>query len=117
MNFILDNYLSNEPISYLYNNWNENKIKRFLDECKNILTPLQYKKCSDSDNYSDFADIGKKLNKYLSDYWKIEIMKCGTSISNYGKLYFKEAYKFDKRNNPKLNPDGSNFFDYAEKIL
>jgi hypothetical protein len=102
--------------------WGIIKRKRFLNECKKLLTSLQYKNCIKYNDYTDFKDFGdfavagKKLNKFLSDYWKQEIIKCGISVSQLGKIEFKEAWKFDKNLNPKLKLDGSNFFSLAERI-
>ena len=102
---------------YGLSKWGEKKSQRYLDLCKDFLTPLQYKKCILYDDYGDFAVAGKKLNKYLDDYWKDEIIKLGVPIANNGNLKFNNVWKFDKLNCPKLIKSGSNFFEFAEKVL
>ena len=100
-----------------YEKWDANKIRRFLSTCQSILTPLQYKKCLRYDDYADFAVAGKKMNKFLDDYWKREIIELGTPVGNQGRLTFSKAWKIDKENALRLKKDASNFFDLAVKIL
>ena len=96
---------------------NTYKIKCFLHNCQSILTPLQYKKCLKYDDYADFAVAGKKLNKFLDNQWKKEIIELGTPVGNQGKLTFSKVWKIDKENALRLKKDASNFFDLAVKIL
>ena len=64
-----------DAIRNFYEKWDTYKIQCFLHICKNILTPIQYKKCTKYNDYADFAVAGKKLNKFLDDYWKKNIIE------------------------------------------
>lgn len=110
-------YAEKDAIKNFYEKWDTYKIKCFLHNCQSILTPLQYKKCLKYDDYADFAVAGKKLNKFLDNQWKKEIIELGTPVGNQGKLTFSKAWKIDKENALRLKKDASNFFDLAVKIL
>jgi hypothetical protein len=112
-----DGYLEDEIATENFQKkWDQNKKQQYLEIAKSLLTPRQYQKCLDYDDYADFAVAGKKMNKTLNDYWKKQIIDLGVPIANYGNTKFKEVWKFDKSLNPKLKHDISNFFDLAEKI-
>jgi hypothetical protein len=103
----------NDSIFY---EWSKYDRREFIGICEYYLTPLQYKKCIQYNDYADFAVAGKKLNKFISNYLKEKIIKLGTPVANNGNLKFKSVWKFDKNNDIKLKIDGSNFFKLAEKI-
>ena len=63
---------------------------------KDCLTPLQFEKAKKYDDYADFAVAGKKLNKYLSNNMRNDIIKLGCPISVPGEVEIKQAWKFDK---------------------
>ena len=114
-------YLNNkDSYDYEFNKraseWDENTKQSYLYMAKNYLTPRQYQKCLDYNDYMDFPPAGKKLNKVMGDLWKKRIIDLGVPIANYGKTKFKEVWKFDKTKSEELKKDGSNFFDLAEKI-
>ena len=90
--------------------WEKDEISDFLKSCKTILSPLQYKKCVEFDNYDDFDIAGKKLNKHLSNNWKKKIIKLGTPVGNKGVLKFNSVWKFDKENCIFLDNQCANFF-------
>jgi hypothetical protein len=92
------------------------KLKWLDDLAKYVLTPLQYQKVIRYDDYADFAVAGKKLNKYMSEQQKLELIDAGAHIAHEGKIDFKECWRIDKRRSQELNRDGSNFFQIAEKI-
>lgn len=96
--------------------WKNHERYDFLNICKSILTPLQYKKCVQYDDYGDLAVAGKKLNKFIDHRWKEKIIKLGTPVANDGILIFKSVWKFNKENDNKLEKNGSNIFELSEKI-
>lgn len=110
------NYSENKIFGKMLLSWNDGKRYNFLQECKRILTELQYQKCIRYDDFADFAVAGKKLNKFISEYWKSEIIKGHTPVANKGILRFKNVWKFDKFDSKKLGKDGERFFELAKLI-
>jgi len=79
------------------------------------LTPNQLQRVKHGE-YNDWAMAGKKLMKFMTDDQKIQLIDLGANIAHHGAIIPKEVWKFDKKDSPKLNKDGSNFFDIATKI-
>ena len=72
-----------------------------------------------SGEYTAFAKIGKQLVTKMTPDQKIELItKHNAHVANLGDVEIHEAYRIDKHEHQhKLKRDGSNFFDYAERIL
>lgn len=71
-------------------------------------------------NYEDFGhltQVGKAVAKRLPPEYVHRLAKGGkSSVAVEGKLPIIHAWRFDKRKNVELKPDGSNFFELAEQI-
>jgi hypothetical protein len=87
-----------------------------------VSTPLQWKKVLDGD-YVALATLGRKiLAKSSKEDWDDVLRGLMAKLPNRavgrneGNIPVVAAWKFDKHLNPQLKPDGSNFFDLAEKI-
>ena len=111
------NFRSREVFNRNAIKWRSQLQSYFMSFAKTYLTPLQYRKACLYDDYADFAVAGKKLNKYMSDSMKEDIIKLGCPISQAGKLKISSGWKFDKSKCPDLHEDATNFFELAEKIL
>lgn len=67
--------------------------------------------------YSAYARIGKNLVNKMTDSQKLELITHhGAHVANLGKIEPDEVYRIDKTKQHLLKPDGSNFFDHAERI-
>jgi hypothetical protein len=75
-------------------------------------------KSAEDGEYSAYAKIGKQLVTKMTPDQKIDlIVNHGAHVANAGDIHFAEAWRIDKEaHQHKLNKDGSNFFDYAERI-
>jgi hypothetical protein len=90
---------------------------KFIQIAQNNLTPRQWHKVKVYDDYADFAVAGKKLNRIgLPEDITTALIKAGSPIAHDGAVKFSEAWRFDKRLNPKLKKDASNFFKIAERV-
>lgn len=71
-------------------------------------------------SYPEIPIIGKFFLKHADEedverlFGELEQFN---AVSHYGAVPFTEAWRFDKQRVRELNPDGSNFFDLAEKIV
>lgn len=81
---------------------------------------LAYQKCTEGQmkklkggEYSAYAQVGKKLNKIMTDKMKLDLIDCGTHIAHKGKLKVSKCWRFSRHDTKKIKRDGSNFFDYA----
>ena len=97
-------------------NYNLDNLEWLVNMAKNNLTPLQYKKVKNYEDFGDLAMAGKKLVKIMSGKQHLELIDKGAHIAHGGNLIPKEAWKIDKFNVIDLKKDGSNFFDVADKI-
>jgi len=80
------------------------------------LTVNQIRHVKDGE-YADWAASGKKLIKFMTDEQKLRLIDIGAHIGHGGNLSFKEAWRIDKAFYAKyLKPDGSNFFELADKV-
>jgi hypothetical protein len=84
----------------------------------NILTENETRNLRILDlNYDKLAQIGKRLNKKLTDWQISYFVECfKTNYAIEGSVKIKEGYKFDKNNTSNLNRDYSNIFDYLERV-
>lgn len=98
-------------------NYNLNNLEWLKYSAESRLTPIQLRKVKNYDDYADFAVAGKKLVKFMTDNNKLQLINQGAHIAHTGKIIPTEAWLFDKRDNPKLNKDGSNFFYIAKKYV
>lgn len=90
-------------------------IENFLRNAKSSMTALQYSKAVEGWIAAQAAG-GKKFLKSMSDSMKIELLNMGAHVAYQGAVRPTECWKFDKRLAPKLQKDGSNFFELAVKI-
>ncbi len=61
--------------------------------------------------------IGKKILKYMSPEWKLELMNDSKiNIANRGPVGFDAAWRLDKLRAPEIAEDGSNVLEIAERI-
>jgi len=98
-------------------NFSSNEIEQLKNLCKWKLTPKQFLKLKNYNDFADLAQIGKKLTSFIPDYLKYKMIDNGT-ISNKGKIKFKEVWKFNKRDaSPSIiGEDGKDFRKIAERI-
>ena len=96
--------------------YNFNNINWLNDFAKRILTPKQYADIIQYADYGDLAVAGKKLIKNMNDSQKLAIIDAGAHIGHEGKINFKECWKIDKLDAIKLNKNGNNFFQIADRI-
>lgn len=82
------------------------------------ITPKRLSRAMNGESHVQSV-IGKQLLTKMSDHQKLElIVKYGMHISNLGNVRFSEAWRLDKKAHQKnLKSDGSNFFDFAERIV
>ena len=90
-------------------------ISRVADIVSTTLSARDLKKLKYGE-YGMYAHAGKKVMSKLSDSEKIELIAAGAHIAHHGKLIPSGAWKIDLIHIENLKRDGSNFFDYAEKI-
>lgn len=93
--------------------------KPFLNTYVNIarrqLTARQFKELENGE-YVMWAHAGKKLLKTMSDFDKLKFIELGAHIAHTGNIKIEKAWKIDLTLISKLKPDGSNFFELAERI-
>lgn len=97
-----------------------NKTFQWLnDKCQRIFSKQMYGKAMDGEVMYQIRIGNVLLGKThrLSNYELQQILNLGCAISVPSPVKIDACYKFDKTLNNKLNKDGSNFFEYAEKIL
>lgn len=80
------------------------------------LTPNQYNKVTEEDEYNVLAQAGKRMVKKMSDGMKTKLIEYGAHIAHSGPLIPSEVWKIAKKNSEQLNHNGDNFFDVAERI-
>jgi serine/threonine protein kinase len=108
-------YKENPEVAIL--NWKPEIKNEYLQFAKSILTPLQFKKCLDYDDYGDFAVAGKKMAKMMSQRMHDWLLESGTPGSVEGNIDIKHAWRIDRGEDPnKIYRDASNFFEVAKKI-
>jgi hypothetical protein len=90
-------------------------IRRVADLVTSVLTSSQLKKLKNGE-YAMYAHAGKKVMSELSDDEKIGLIAAGAHVAHHGKLMPTAAWLIDLYHVKDLKRDGSNFFDYAEKI-
>lgn len=67
--------------------------------------------------YVAWIKAGHLLLPKLSEIEKMAIINHYGNIAHEGKVIPSEAWKFDKTLSEKLRPDGSNFFQLAQRVL
>ena len=128
----LNYIINNKQMEYNshYSDYDEDVINNFnklsfdfkrnlIAVSKQILTPLQFQKISNSQcHYDTLALTGKKLIKsgISKDILK-KIIDLGSSVVSFDKIEIDKAYKFDKQKTEFLKNDGSNLIELSEKIL
>lgn len=81
---------------------------------RRVLTPRQYKKVMQG-YYAYWAQAGKKLTKVLRPDQMRELLELGSHVGHEGTIQPSECWRIDKRLSVDLKPNGSNFFDLAER--
>lgn len=96
----------------------ENKGPTWLHRMADYHVAPSRIKTAKSGEYSMYARIGKQLVTKMTPEQKIELItKHGAHVANIGDMEIHEAYRINKQEHQhKLKRDGSNFFDYAERI-
>ena len=90
-------------------------LRRLALLAQDKLTVNQWRKFLDAE-YVMWAHAGKKLMPLLSDEQKLHLIDLGAHVAHTGKLMPNAAYRIAFANIKNLKRDGSNFFEYAEKI-
>jgi hypothetical protein len=62
------------------------------------------------------ASGGKRALKVLSDADKARLIRWGAHVAAEGSYMPDECWRIDKLKCPKLKRDGSNFFEFAQKM-
>jgi hypothetical protein len=80
------------------------------------MTPHTRKKAREGE-YSHYANIGKKMQKHLSDDQKLDLINNhGAHAAITGNIKPDRVFRIHKSKIPELKRDGSNFFDHAEEL-
>lgn len=116
-NLANDEYYDEDDVMSGMKKWSDSDKQSYLRFARNVLTPLQYQKAVRYDDYGDFAVAGKKMLKSgmpsnLTDL----IIELGAPIAHDGPIKFDEAWRIDKTLCQQLKKDGSNFFQFAERV-
>jgi hypothetical protein len=102
--------------SQMHDHLHDNTKHPHMAYYKHLMTPNQHRKVKFGE-YSSWAQVGKKLNKHMSNHHKIASINQGAHIAHNGNLPITHAWRIHKDKVKLLNRDGSNFHDHAEKIL
>jgi len=105
---------------YLINNYESpyyeiSDLNWLLPLARKNLTDNQYSKVKEGD-LAYYAVAGKKLIPLMTDDQILSLISSKADVGHSGDLIPEHAWRFDKLNIGKLKKDGSNFFEYAEKI-
>lgn len=88
---------------------------RFLVYAKYHLTPQQYQRIRDGE-WMYWASGGKRLLKRMPGWMVRFALDRVDVVANRGVVMPSEAWRIDKKRSKELVPDGSNFFEVAEKV-
>ena len=112
----LDHYV--DDAQHLIANWSVDRKRQFLHFAQTNLTPLQFKKCINYDDYGDLAVAGKKLSKIMPNDFNNWLLESDSSASVKGNIKIINAWKIDYEYDVvRIKKDGSNFFEIAKKII
>lgn len=67
-------------------------------------------------DYAWFAKLGKMMLRKMDDELKEMFITNGAHVSVQGPLVPSQVWRLDRRRTVELKPDGSNFFQVAERI-
>lgn len=94
----------------------ENKFPWLNHIAERLVATSRLQRLMDGE-YAYFASVGKQLMPWLTDWQKRELIESGSHIAHDGTVTPSRGWRIDKTKSKELLPDGSNFFDLAERIL
>lgn len=91
------------------------RARQFLYLGKRAMTPKQYRETVQG-FIAYHAAGGKRVLKMMPEWMKSWLIQNGSHTAHFGLIEPTECWRFDRRLNPQLQRDASNFFDLAERI-